>query len=92
MQGRAGGTASTPRAAAGHVLSLPTGSQKTTCGLYSALGLDLSSPSCISTMPFTLLSPPPYTVPDHIPLPTLFATTCPWDGMNYTFPDENMDA
>lgn len=90
MQRPAGDNASTP-CAAGHVLSHPTVSQKTTCGLNPALGQDFSSPSCVNTMPFTLLSLPQYTVPAHIPLPTLFVTTCLWDGMNYAFPDENMD-
>lgn len=34
---------------------------------------------------------PQCTVPDHLPFPTLCSTTGPWDGMNYTFPHENMD-
>lgn len=71
---RAGDGASTPRATR-HILSHPTISQKTACGLNSALSQDFSSPSCISTLPFISWSLLQDTVPAKIPLPKLFAIT-----------------
>lgn len=56
------------------------------------LGQGFPSPSCISTMLFILLGLSQYSVPAHIMLLMLFSTTCLWHRMNFTFPDENMDA
>lgn len=90
MQRCAGDSASTPRASR-LVLSHPTISQKTSCGLNSALSQDFSSPSYTSTSPFILWNLLQDTVPANIPLPMLFAITWLWDRRNYLLPYGNMD-
>lgn len=89
IEEHAGDSASVARAA-GHILFPdPTVSQKTTHGPNLTLVQAFPCPSGMHAMLFILLSSP--SVPDHLQFPMLCSTTGLWDGMNYTFPHENMD-